>query len=252
MLTPRIAATVLAILAGAVAVVSPVATAGAAPEPATAAGSPQPGCTSNGRGFLRARLRGALNLDIAWRDAEMQCDGGPRPDGRGLRVTLAGPLQSDGRRLRFVFGIDGAPEGRAVRSRPTNVTLLFEGEQRAFATRGDAWCTTDELLPARVGALGGPRRKWQISARGFCTGPATAVGGAGRIVLSRFDFLAEVTFADESADPADAPPRPPADGAAAIRDAGNARAAGAAAGAGAAAVAGTVELSAGHAADRRR
>jgi hypothetical protein len=178
----------------------------------------------------------------------MQCDGGPRPDGRGLRVTLAGPLQSDDRRLRFVFGIDGAVEGRTVRSRPTNVTLLFEGEQRVFATRGDARCTTDELVPARVGALGGPRRSWQISARGFCTGPATAVGGAGRIVLSRFDFVAEVTFADDS----DAPPLPGAYRPAADRGAGDPGHAGAAASARAAGAARAVELSAGHAADPRR
>lgn len=156
-------------------------------------------CTHDGRGQLRARLRGTLDMDIAWRHDEMHCDGGPRPDGKGLRVTIAGPLQSDGRRLRFVFGIDDVPEGRSVESRPTNVTVIFEGEQRIFATRGAARCTTDSLDMARVGALGGARRNWQITARGFCTAPALALTGPERLLISRFDFITEVSFEDVDA-----------------------------------------------------
>jgi hypothetical protein len=156
-------------------------------------------CTHDGRGQLRARLRGTLDLDIAWRHDEMQCDGGPRPDGKGLRVTIAGPLQSDGRRLRFVFGIDDVPEGRSVESRPTNITVIFEGEQRIFGTRGAARCTTDRLDMARVGALGGARRNWQITARGFCTAPALALTGPERLLISRFDFITEVSFEDVDA-----------------------------------------------------
>src|SRR6201995_3811541 len=48
-------------------------------------------CLMGGHGYLRARIRGALNLDIDWHNAEMECDGGPRPDGRGIRVSFAGP-----------------------------------------------------------------------------------------------------------------------------------------------------------------
>jgi hypothetical protein len=164
-------------------------------------------CTHDGRGQLRARLRGTLDLDVAWRDADMQCEGGPRPDGKGLRVAIAGPEQGDGRRLRFVFGIDDAPEGRSVTSRPTNVTVIFEGEQRIFATRGSGRCTTDQLDMARVGALGGTRRSWQITARGFCTAPALALTGNARLLLSRFDFITEVSFEDPDARDAAVPVR---------------------------------------------
>jgi hypothetical protein len=174
-----------------------VAAQSAAAAPAATPASTR--CTHDGRGQLRARLRGTLDLDIAWRHDEMQCDGGPRPDGKGLRVTIAGPLQSDGRRLRFVFGIDDVPEGRSVESRPTNITVIFEGEQRIFATRGAARCTTDRLEMARVGALGGARRNWQITARGFCTAPALALNGPERLLISRFDFITEVSFEDVDA-----------------------------------------------------
>ena len=198
-------AIVLLLLAG-----SALAVHAAAPTPAALAPAATPatgatrGCTLTGQGFLRARLRGALDLDLAWRDAEMSCAGGPRPDGKGLRITIAGPLQSNGRRLRFVFGIDDVPEGASVRARPTNLTLIFEGEQRLFATRGADKCTTDELRQERIGALGGPKRSWRVVARGFCVAPATTLAGDARLLLTSFDFAAEVSYEEDTVPPADA------------------------------------------------
>lgn len=174
-------------------IASALATDGPSPAPAPAAPA-KSGCTHSGHGTLRARLRGALNLDLAWNDAEMLCEGGLRPDGRGLRVAIAGPQQSNGRRLRFVFGIDDTREGVAVKARPVNLTLIFEGEQRLFATRGSDKCMIDDLQQRRVGALGGPQRQWEISARGFCIGPATAPATGERLVVTRFDFVSEVQF----------------------------------------------------------
>jgi len=177
--------------------------AGAAPDPpaAAAAGAPaatpSPGCLASGDGYLRARLRGALELDVAWEDPRMDCDGGMRPDGRGLRVTVAGPSSPSGRRLRFVFGIADVAEGAAATARPTNLTILFEGEQRVYATRGDDKCTIDALRQERIGALGGPERSWRVVASGFCTGPAAAVDGSGRILVTRFDFATRVRFSDD-------------------------------------------------------
>src|SRR5215475_5931099 len=80
------------------------------------------GCLPGGNGYLRARIRGAMNLDIDWHDAELECDGGPRPDGTGLRVSFAGPKHSDGRRLRLVFGVAAVREGRSGHELPTNLT----------------------------------------------------------------------------------------------------------------------------------
>lgn len=174
----------------------------AAPGPAPA--EAQPGCMA-GAGFLRARIRGALNLDIDWRDADLHCEGGPRPDGRGIRLSFAGPLQSDGRRTRLVFGIAGVREGEPGGALPTNVTLILEGEQRVYATRGDDRCTVDSLRQERIGELGGKRRTWRASARGFCTGPATRVGHDERIVVTSFDFAGRLTLDDE--DTRDAPSR---------------------------------------------
>jgi hypothetical protein len=112
-------------------------------------------------------------------------------------VSFAGPLQSDGRRLRIVFGIGSLEEGRAGRALPTNLTVIFEGEKRLFATRGEDKCTTDDLRQERVGDLSGRERAYRVIARGFCTAPATAVSQSERIIMSSFDFAGRISFSGE-------------------------------------------------------
>ena len=154
------------------------------------------GCLKAGNGFLRAKIRGAVNLDIDLHNGELQCEGGPRPNGSGVRVSFAGPRTSDGRRLRMVFGVGTATEGRSGHALPTNLTVIFEGEQRVFATRGQDRCTVDQLEQERLGALGGPVRTYRVLARGFCVSPATALDDRARILVSTFDFAGRVTFED--------------------------------------------------------
>src|SRR5580765_3168469 len=65
-------------------------------DPAAPAGAAK-GCLPTGNGYLRARIRGAMNLDVNWHNAELQCEGGPRPDGScdwcsaSTRCTRAAP-----------------------------------------------------------------------------------------------------------------------------------------------------------------
>jgi hypothetical protein len=170
--------------------------------PAAAGGAPRHGCLATGDGYLRAQIRGALKLDIDFHDSELECEGGPRPDGKGIRVSFAGPLRTDGRRLRMVFGVSAAAEGAAGRELPTNLTVIFEGEQRLFATRGDDKCTVDELKQERLGALSGPSRSYRVIARGFCIAPASALHAEGNIVVSSFDFAGSVTYEEQTDVPA--------------------------------------------------
>jgi hypothetical protein len=174
-----------------------VASQAASPASSTAKVRPPVGCLTTGNGYLRARIRGAFNLDIDWHNGEIECDGSPRPDGSGIRVSFAGPKHSDGRRLRMVFGVGKAKEGRPGRELPTNLTVIFEGQERLFATRGDDRCTVDRLDQERVGTVGGPRRSYRITARGFCISPASSLSGDGRILVTRFDFAGNVIFDDK-------------------------------------------------------
>lgn len=181
---------------------SPASTANPAPtaSPAPAAGpAPAPrACLATDDGYLRAHIRGSMTLDINLRNAELECEGGPRPNGSGIRVSFAGPVRSDGRRLRMVFGIASATEGAAGRELPTNLTVIFEGEQRLFATLGDDKCTVDELRQERVGELGSPVRAYRVIARGFCIAPARALDKDQTILVNSFDFAGRVTFEDSN------------------------------------------------------
>lgn len=155
------------------------------------------GCLVSGDGYLRARVRGALTLDLDWKNADMHCEGGPRPSGNGVRVSIGGPSRGDGRRIRIVFGVAGVGEGGDGETLRTNVTLLFEGEKRIFATLGDDKCTVDKLEQRRVGSLGDTRAIYRVVGRGFCLGPATSLSRDERVFITSFDFAGRVEFVDD-------------------------------------------------------
>jgi hypothetical protein len=168
-----------------------------ATSPANAPAESPAGCFAVGGGYLRARVRGALDLDLNWKNTEMQCEGGPRPSGNGIRVSIGGPLRGGERRIRLVFGIAGLGEGHGGKALRTNVTILFEGEHRIFATQGDDKCTVDSLSQERVEVLGKDRAVYRVVARGFCIGPATSLLNDERVVLTSFDFAGRVEFSDD-------------------------------------------------------
>jgi len=169
--------------------------------PATAADAAT-GCFAVGGGYLRARMRGALDLDLDWKNEDMQCEGGPRPPGKdnrstGVRVSIGGPSRGQGHRIRLVFGIAGVTEGHGGEALRTNVTILFEGDKRIFATQGDDKCTVDTLAQERVEKLGPGRAVYRVVARGFCLGPATSLSRDERVLLTSFDFAGRVEFSDD-------------------------------------------------------
>lgn len=174
----------------------------APPTKSSAEPAAKTGCFAAGNGYLRARLRGAVDLDLDWKDAQMQCEGGPRPPGKdnnsnGVRVSIGGPDRGEGRRIRLVFGIAGVGEGQGGQALRTNVTILFEGEHRVFATLGDDKCTVDSLTQQRVETLGTDRAIYRVEARGFCLGPATSLSKGERLLLTSFDFAGKVEFEDD-------------------------------------------------------
>ena len=171
---------------------------GASPAPASATPAAAPGCLPSGNGYLRARIRGALNVDIDWRNAQIECDGGPRPDGSGIRVSFAGPKRADGRRLRLVFGVGAAREGRGGHALPTNLTVIVEGAQRLYTTAGEDRCTVDTLQQQRLRDPGSKPRFYRIVARGFCVAPASTLNHAERILVSSFDFAGSAVFGDDA------------------------------------------------------
>jgi hypothetical protein len=159
--------------------------------PAASLGGP---CLAAGKAYLRARIRGAVRLDVDLRGPALSCEGGPRLDGSGIRMGFEGRVGPGPRRMRMVFGIDGAKEGRPGRELATNLTVIFEGEKLLFATQGDGNCTVDRLTQTPVTADGHPGHAYRIVAHGFCIAPANDLGGHRRILVTTFDFAGRADF----------------------------------------------------------
>jgi hypothetical protein len=151
-------------------------------------------CAPSSEGYLRARLQGAVVLDIDWSaPAVPQCLGGPRPGGDGLRLVYKGPA-GDGP-LLIVIGIAGVARGVSARHLAANVTLVREGSGAFYSTQGDDKCAIDEL---RQQAVAGHAGRYRLTARGYCTQPARALGaGTGTVLVTRFDAGGLVDFAGD-------------------------------------------------------
>lgn len=157
-------------------------------------------CLAAGDGAMQARVRGAIDADINWNNSQMSCEGGMRPDRKGVRVTLAGPMPKDanGARIRFVFGIAMKDTAAGVaQALPTNLTIILEGQQQLFSTRGDSKCAVEQFDVTPLMAHGPGAGKQRVHARGYCTGPASDLQGTQRVLVSTFDFTSQINSGDE-------------------------------------------------------
>lgn len=154
------------------------------------------GCLPDGDGSLEARLRGALHANLKWTNADMECDGSPHPDGGVLRLTIAGPMPGSTSRLRFIFGIDPHDIASGVaQAYPTNLTLLVEGGQQLYATRGADKCAVETLQRSPLSGSDGKLDRVQV--RGYCSDPASDMAGTARVLVSTFSFTALLRSGDE-------------------------------------------------------
>jgi hypothetical protein len=162
--------------------------------PAATARTTPGGCLTTGDGFLRARLDGALQTKLDWDNPGTQCEGMPRPDGNGVRLSFSRALEGGDRRLVIVFGIAGLSESSSGRVLPANVTIIEEGRARIYGTQGDDKCTVDDLKQQLITPWRKESRTYRVSGRGFCLQPAIAVGGEDRVLMSTFDFAGQVIY----------------------------------------------------------
>src|ERR1700722_6025185 len=124
-------------------------------------------CLGDGPGYVRARIRGALNVDLSWKDAQLACSGEARPDGSGLRVSFAGP----------------GPRAKAPRDgncRPTSpYCSMVVGSSRPRAMKNARWTSCPRvgcrpIRQVRPCGPGGSRRTASASRRPM---PSRAPGG---------------------------------------------------------------------------
>ncbi len=173
---------------------APGATAAGAAQPASAATAGATRCLAAGDGYLRARVQGALDLDVDWPNSGTHCAGESRPAPPGIRVSFE-RTPGSAPDLLFVFGVRDVRAGRPARGTPVNLTVIIQGSGRIYGTLGDSRCTIDELTQR---PLPEPST-FRVEARGFCTGPARAVHGEDSVLVSTFEFAAPVHFDDSAA-----------------------------------------------------
>lgn len=159
-------------------------------------------CLPGDAGFLTMRLRGSIEAEIRWREPGLECNGMPRPDGRGLRLHFAGKREGGGD-LSVVFAAPDLGMGVSATGVPVNVTLLDGAGERIYGTQGDSRCFFDQVRQRALLDASLPPRSYRVDAKGYCTAPARAVDGDGAVMLTRFDFAGLVTFGkDAAAEPA--------------------------------------------------
>jgi hypothetical protein len=163
---------------------------------AAAADAPQTlRCLPAKDGFLAMRLRGSIEEEIRWTEPALACTGMSRPDGRGLRLRFAGPLE--GGELAVVFAAPELGIGASGRSVPVNVTLLDSAGERIYGTQGESRCVLDEVEQQPIVDASVPAQSFRVRASGFCIAPARAMDGDGAVLPTRFDFVGLVTFRED-------------------------------------------------------
>jgi hypothetical protein len=157
-------------------------------------------CDSEPGAFLAARLRGAIDADVEWRGKSLQCEGGLRPDRRGVRAAFAGELPAANgdapHRVRFIFGIDlDDTASGSAQALPTNLTVILEGEQTLYSTRGDDRCAAE--ITAREPAAHAATGLDRISVRGYCIVPAEDAAGSSRLLVPTFEFTSIIRTGED-------------------------------------------------------
>ncbi len=162
-----------------------------APPGAAAAVGPTAACLPSGDGYLRARLSGAIDARIDWPNSGTRCQGEPRAEPPGVRLSFQ-RVPGGQPDLLFVFGLTGVRAGKAAREVGANLTVIVQGTSRIYGTLGDSRCTVDSLTQRPLPIP----RSYRIEARGFCTQPAHEVRGSGALLVTTFEFAGVVNFSD--------------------------------------------------------
>jgi hypothetical protein len=164
----------------------------------TPSGTPAPAsqaeifCAPAPEGFLRARLQGSIDAEIDWshlwsRNASVAHD----------RAAMACDWSSKGAvddsPLLIVIGVANLLPGTSARNVAANVTLVREARAAFYSTQGDDKCALDDV---RQEPVDGREGRYRVSARGYCTQPARALGAsdAGSVLVTRFDVSALVDY----------------------------------------------------------
>ncbi len=134
-------------------------------------------------GFLEGEIAGAVAATLEWDASVLDCEGMPRPEGRGARLRFAGPGNGDNGSLAVIIALPDLPRGDTGSEFPTNATLMIEGSGRFFSTSTEDVCWTDVT---RQEPLSGDR--YAISGSLYCIAPLVEVNGDASVSIPELRF----------------------------------------------------------------
>lgn len=176
---------IIAALAATAAAVA-VAGCGDTPEPAARPSLLPPAPESGGcgeRGYLRTELYGEFAGPVDWSAGDLECQGMPRPEGKGARLRFAQP--SADLPLAIILALPDLERGATARELGSNVTVIEEGGGRFFSTSGLGSCWTDVLQQERLDA---GADVYFIAGTLYCIAPLAEVNGNSSVMLRELAF----------------------------------------------------------------
>lgn len=150
-------------------------------------------CSLESDGFLSGRLYGAVDVNIDWRGADMNCEGMLRPDGKGIRLLFAS-TQGREDRLLFVIGVDGKIDQLTGQERVANITIIDEIDGRFFSTSGNDRCWT--TIHKVESIFGETFPAFQIDGDLYCAGGLPSLSDRGSVTLDDFQFSGRLALDD--------------------------------------------------------
>lgn len=145
------------------------------------------GCMSDG--LLKTTLYGALNGELDWHGDALDCEGMPRPEGRGARLRFAG--SEGGSSIAIIISMPDLARAEIARELPSNVTVIEEGIGRFFST-GDldnCWTDINRHAATRDGSS-----LYTIAGTLYCIAPVAEINGSTSVSIDELTFAGVVDW----------------------------------------------------------
>jgi hypothetical protein len=142
-------------------------------------------------GYLRGRFYGAISVSLDWGTADIDCEGMPRPNGRGARLRFAGVATGDDRHLAIIIAIPDLERDTLGREFASNVTVIEEGGGRFFSTTDLGNCLTDITTLDKLDVGTG---RYSIGGTLYCVSPLAEINGDSSVLIPELAFLGLVDW----------------------------------------------------------
>ena len=136
-------------------------------------------------GFLAADLYGAIEARLDWARDDLECAGMPRPEGRGVRLRLAGPQQNGKAELVFIIALPEFGRDGSAAEFDANVTLIEAGAGRFFSTPDTSNCLVDVTA---IRALDTAGHRYSIAGTLYCIAPLPEINGDTSVSVPELRF----------------------------------------------------------------